>query len=59
MLQYRSAKYVVVAMLGKKCTVLEIHFWSVKCTVVTRLRENFEQLFIPIQATQGDYNVLM
>ena len=28
-------------------TDLEIHFRSVKCVVVTRLRKNFEELFIP------------
>ena len=30
-------------------------FPSVNCAVVTRLRKNFEQLFIPSQATQGDW----
>ena len=40
-------------------TVLEVQFRSVKCTIVTRIRKNFEQLFIPIQAIQGDYSVLM
>ena len=39
--------------------VLEIQFRSVKYTVVTRLRKHFEQFFIPIQAIQGDYSVLM
>ena len=38
-------------------TVLEFQFRSVKYTVVTRLRKNFEQLFIPIQAIHGDYSV--
>ena len=36
-----------------KKTVLEFQFRSVKYTVVTRLRQSFEQLFIPIQAIQG------
>ena len=27
---------------------------SVKCMAVTRIRKNFEKLFIPIQAIQGD-----
>ena len=40
-------------------TVLEIQFRSVKYTAVTRIRKNFEQLLIPIQAIQGDYSVLM
>ena len=40
-------------------TFLEIQFLSVKCTVVTRMRKIFEQHFIPIQAMQGDYSVLM
>ena len=40
-------------------TDLEIQFRSVKCVVVTRLRKNFEQLFIPSQAIQGDYSVFM
>ena len=40
-------------------TVLEFQFWSAKCTVVTKLRKNFEQLFIPIQAIQGDHSMLM
>ena len=39
--------------------VLEIQFRSVKGTVVTRLYKNFEQLFIPTHAKQGDYSVLM
>ena len=34
--------------------VLQIQFWSVKCMFITRLRKNFEQLFSPIQAMQGD-----
>ena len=38
-------------------TVLEIEFWSLKCTVVTRIRKNFDQFFIPIQAKQGDYSL--
>ena len=40
-------------------TVLEIQFRSVKPTIVTTLPKNFEQLFIPIQAIQGDYSVWM
>ena len=40
-------------------TDLEIQFPSVKCAVVTRLHKNFEQLFIPSQAIQGDCSVLM
>ena len=39
--------------------VLDIRFWSIKYTVVTRLRKHFEQLFIPIEAMQGDYSVLI
>ena len=38
-------------------TVLEIQFRSVKYTVVTRIRKNFEQLLIPVQAIQGDYSL--
>ena len=34
----------------REYTVLEFQFRSVKCTVVTRLRKNFEQLSTPIQA---------
>ena len=40
-------------------TDLEIQFQSVKCTVVTRLCKNFEQLFIPSQVIQDDNSVLM
>ena len=32
-----------------KYTILEFQFQSVKCTVVTKLRKNFEHLFILIQ----------
>ena len=32
--------------------VLVIQFRSVKCVVATRIRKNFEQLLIPIQAMQ-------
>ena len=38
-------------------TVLEIQFQSVKYMVVTRIRKNFEQLLILVQAIQGDYVV--
>ena len=38
-------------------TALEIQFRSVKCTAVTNIRKYLEQLFIPIQAIQGDYSV--
>ena len=38
---------------------LEIQFRSIKCTVVTRLRKKFEQLFIPSKTIQGDYSALM
>ena len=30
-----------------------------KCTVVTRMPKNFEQLFIPMHAIPGDYSVSM
>ena len=36
--------------------VFQIHFRSVKWTAVTKMRQNFEQLFIPIQAMEGDYS---
>ena len=39
---------------GSEYTVLEFQFQSVKCTVVTKLQKNSEQLFFPIQAIQGD-----
>ena len=39
---------------------LEIQFWSVKCTIVTRILKDFVHLFSPIQAIQGDcYSVSM
>ena len=38
-------------------TVLEFQFRSAKCAVVTTLRKNFEQLFFPMQAIQGDNSV--
>ena len=41
-----------------KYTNLEIQFRPLKYTVVTRIRKNFEQPFIPIQAIQGSYSVL-
>ena len=40
-------------------TDLEIQLRSVRYAVFTRLRKNFEQLFIPFQAIQGDCSVLM
>ena len=39
--------------------ILEIHFLSENCTVVTRIRKNVEQLLIPVQTIQGYYSVLM
>ena len=39
---------------GSEYTVLEFQFQPVKCTVVTKLQKNSEQLFFPIQAIQGD-----
>ena len=37
-----------------KYMVLDIHFRSVKYTVVTSLRKNSEQHFFPIQVAQCD-----
>ena len=34
-------------------------FRSVKCTFVTRICKNFEQLFVLMYALQGDYSMLM
>ena len=42
-----------------KYRVLGIQFRSVKCTVVTRLRKNFEQFFMPFQVIKDDYSALM
>ena len=55
---YTSAKIIVVSsniLTKNKHTVLEIQFRSVQCTTATRIRKSFEQLFISIQAAQGDY----
>ena len=40
-----------------KYTVLEFQFRSVKCTIAARLRKNFNEFVIPMQAIQGDYSV--
>ena len=37
--------------------VLEIQFRSIKCVAVARIRKHSEQLFVSIQAMQGDYSV--
>ena len=37
--------------------VLEIQFQSIKCAAAARIRKHSEQLFISIQAMQGDYSV--
>ena len=51
---------VMSAIFKKKWyTVLEIQFRFVKCTIVTRIHKNFEQLFISVQVIKGDYSVLM
>ena len=59
MSHYRLVAFFSVFVMHLKYissnTVLKIQFRSVKCTVVPRIRQNFEQLFIPIQARQGDY----
>ena len=63
MSHYRLVAFFSVFVMHLKYissnTVLKIQFRSVKCTVVPRMRQNFEQLFIPIQARQGDYSVQM
>ena len=40
-----------------KYTVLEIHLRSVKYTAVTKIGKIFEQIVIPIQATQSNCSV--
>ena len=47
-----------VTTSGTQCTVLEIQFQSFKYMVVTRIRKNFEQLSIPIQAIQGESRLM-
>ena len=63
MSHYRLVAFFGVFVMNLKYissnTVLKIQFRSVKCTVVPRMPKNFEQLFIPIQVTQGDYSVQM
>ena len=44
---------------NKQYTVLEIQLRSVKYTVATRIRKNFEQFLIPMQMIQSDYSFLM
>ena len=44
---------------NERYMVLEIIFWSLKFTNVTRIHKNFVQLFISIQAIQGDYSAQM
>ena len=56
---YYNTRHREIDVIYKHNTVLEIQFRSVKCTVVTIIRRNFEQLFIPAQDIKGDYRVLM
>ena len=46
--------FIKTLTIGSEYTVLEFQFQPVKCTVVTKLQKNSEQLFFPIQAIQGD-----
>ena len=55
---YYNTRHREIDVIYKHNTVLEIQFRSVKL-VVTMIRRNFEQLFIPAQDIKGDYRVLM
>ena len=55
---YYNTRHREIDVIYKHNTVLEIQFRSVKL-VVTMIRWNFEQLFIPAQDIKGDYRVLM
>ena len=50
---------VAIVIHKKRIHFLEFQFRSVKCTAVTTLRKNFEQIFIPIQVIEGDHSELM
>ena len=58
LIEYKLETLEILFCKNFLCNTM-IQFWFVKCIVITRIRKNFEQLFIPIQAMQGDDSVLM
>ena len=55
----KSVAYKKRVFKNPQYTVLKIQFGFVKFRVGNRISKNFEQRFIPIQAIQGNHNVLI